>query len=316
MTGTDDSLAHRAARRGRRAGLGAALLGALALACGGRTEPDCAAAATELQRWIDETRGLTPRLPVHDLAARLANHDGAAAPTRGLLIEVTPQRLRIDGDELPPYESPAAAELRDAHIGRAVAGDPAAPLLLAIDVETPWSRVLELTDQAETAGARGIAFLFHDTRPRIPRPGPSAIDPSIDALSRDLTGAETTMTRLSLEVFGRCPQALDLAHELEHSAPGEAEATLAQRLAPALRDCGCAADLASARVLYWAVSTWADAAGQSAILVDLATDARVDDAAIAADPSTPWSTMAERLIAAESAGAAPLRLRFAATPAR
>ncbi|MEZ4385897.1 MAG: hypothetical protein R3A79_31550 [Nannocystaceae bacterium] len=310
MRETDHSSGRPSERRATGLRSAAAwLVAILPLACGARTEPDCAAATTELQRWIDETRERSPRLPVPDLAARLANHEGAPAPTRGLLIELTPQRLRIDGDELPPYDSPAAQELRDAHIGRAVADDPAAPLLLAIDVETPWARVLEVSDRAQETGARRLAFLFHDPRPRIPRPSPSAIDPSLDALGRDRSGAAATMTRLSLEVFDRCPPALDLSHDLEHSAPGEAEAALAQGLAPALRDCGCAADLASARALFWAVATSTDAAGQSAVVVDLVGDGA---AILSAAPSTPWSTMAERLLAAQPADA-PLVLRLAMT---
>jgi hypothetical protein len=177
-------------------------------------------------------------------------------PSAFAVVSIAPASARVDGQSLAATTASAfhtaLTERRRAHeaVEAELGGkSPTPDVIVAVDADAKWGRVVAVTEAAITAGYSHAVFLFDDPSVGLPPPDVSKIDSSLQQISRqsDPQAKEQLLSQLTARVTAPCPGLARAAADKEGKDP----ALLLRGMAEALPQCGCGLDLDSLRSLLW-----------------------------------------------------------------
>jgi len=189
------------------------------------------------------------------LAPRLVGFQGAALAVAAPLVEVTAERIALDGRIVDGAGKQRLVELRKGVAqlyqlyGQLLPNRPAPDRVVrAVDRDVTWSHLVDVTGALAAAGVRNVDWMFASRRTQgaIARPpAPSAVDGELAAI-RALTDATDKARKLGdlvARVVAPCPTVRKLIADLADADSAIRPALLAEGLGPAVAGCGCALDM-------------------------------------------------------------------------
>jgi biopolymer transport protein ExbD len=240
----------------------------LVQACDDPSRPDklgaeqCAQEVLRLRGWLKEMTEETDESPVPvrpSIFLMVANIEKPDRPTSsGPLVEISKKRTWVENqvarpDQLDDLLKKTAKQAEN--LGRGDKEEARLPrLLLAVDRDAPWSRVVAVHDAAARAGFTQISLLFTPYgQSTTKRPGPSSIDGQLDTIQRmtDPVKKVPRLAKLTRRVCSGC-QALDKVFKTLSVTNPEAKARVITRFLPdAVAECACAVDLPALKAILW-----------------------------------------------------------------
>ena len=222
----------------------------------------CAAEVLRLRGWLKEMTEETDESPVPvrpSIFLMVANIEKPDRPTSsGPLVEISKKRTWVENqvarpDQLDELLRKTAKQAEN--LGRGGREETRLPrLLLAVDRDAPWSRVVAVHDAAARAGFTQVSLLFTPYgQATTKRPGPSSIDGQLDNIQRmtDPVKKVPQLAKLTRRVCSGC-QALDKVFKTLSVTNPEAKARVITRFLPdAVAECACAVDLPALKAILW-----------------------------------------------------------------
>ena len=240
----------------------------LATACDDSSKPEklgaerCAREVLRLRGWLTEMTKETDESPVPvrpSIFLMVANIEKPDRPTSsGPLVEITENRTWIENQVARPNqldELMKKTAKQAGNLGRGDREEAKLPrLLLAVDRDAPWSRVVAVHDAAARAGFTQISLLFTPYgAASTKRPGPSSVDGKLDTIQRitDPVKKIPQLAKLTRRICSGC-QALDKVFKTLSVTNPEAKARVITRFLPdAVAECDCAVDLPALKAILW-----------------------------------------------------------------
>jgi len=222
----------------------------------------CAAEVLRLRGWLKEMTEETDESPVPvrpSIFLMVANIRKPDRPTSsGPLVEISENRTWVENQVARPNQLDELLEKTARQAKNLGLGDKQESrlprLLVAVDRDAPWSRLVAATDAAARAGFTQISLLFTPYgAATTKRPGPSSIDGQLDTIRRmtDPVKKVPQLARLTRQVCGGCAQLDKVFKTLSVTNP-EAKARVITRFLPdAVAECGCAIDLPALKAILW-----------------------------------------------------------------
>ena len=237
-------------------------------ACDDSSKPEklaaeqCAAEVLRLRGWLKEMTEETDESPVPvrpSIFLMVANIKKPDRPTSsGPLVEISENRTWVETQVARPNQLDELLEKtakQAENLGRGDKQEARLPrLLVAVDRDAPWSRLVAATDAAARAGFTQISLLFTPYgAATTKRPGPSSIDGQLDTIRRmtDPVKKVPQLASLTRKVCGGC-QPLDKVFKGLSVTNPEVKARVITRFLPdAVAECGCAIDLPALKAILW-----------------------------------------------------------------
>jgi hypothetical protein len=202
------------------------------------------------------------------------------------------QGSKVDRAGLVERLTAAHARLaEDIDMGRVPRRDPPDPkeINVVVDVAVPWSRVVEVTEDAAAAGFTRPAFAFGQPSPVAAPPHTWADDKLAELKKSDASNRASEVARVMTGIVKDCKA---LQREFGRVSATENEdkaAVIIEGTGPALIECGCNVDMPAFRTVMWLV------AGNPQPTTVLHVDIAKGGKPIALAAATPWSEANKQL---------------------
>jgi hypothetical protein len=255
----------------------------------------CAREVLRLRGWLTEMTQEIDESPVPvrpSIFLMVANIEKPDRPTSsGPLVEIAEKRTWVENQVARPgklegllLETAKQAE----NLGRGDKEKALPRLLVAVDRDAPWSRLVAVHDAAARAGFTQLSLLFTPYgREATARPGASRIDAELDAIRgmTDPVKKVPRLAKLTRSVCAGCPQMDKVFKTLSVTNP-EAKARVITRYLPdAVAGCACAVDLPALKAILW---TMLDRPSMIAEQFEIAAEPSEKQKAIKLPLDTPW----------------------------
>jgi len=278
----------------------------------------CVRDVLNLRGWLKELTEKTYESPVSvrsSISLLVANIENADRPTSSRpLIEIGKKKIWVENHLARPVQLKDLLEKTATQAKNLSRGDSKKKLpclLLAIDRDAPWSRVVRVHDVAAQTGFSQLAILYTPYGQKTTaRPGPSNIDVELDTIHKmsDPVEKVTRLAKLIRRVCADCPELDSVFKSLSVTNP-EAKARVIVRFLPdALSECGCAVDLPSLRAILW---TMLEHTSMIAALFEISESPLAKEKVIRQPLDTPWHEVNVYIRSLVRPGM-PRRVRFAA----
>jgi len=237
-------------------------------ACDDSSKPDklgaekCAAEVLRLRGWLKEMTEETDESPVPvrpSIFLMVANIEYPDRPTSsGPLVEISKKRTWVENqvarpDQLDDLMQETAKQAKN--LGRGGQEETKLPrLLLAVDRDASWSRVVAVHDAAARAGFAQISLLFTPYgAATTKRPGPSSIDGQLDTIQRmtDPVKKVPRLAKLTRRICSSCPPLDKVFKTLSVTNPDTKARVITRFLPEAVAECECAVDLPALKAILW-----------------------------------------------------------------
>jgi hypothetical protein len=270
--------------------------------CDDSSKPDklgaeqCAAEVLRLRGWLKEMTVETDESPVPvrpSIFLMVANIENADRPaSSGPLVEISKKRTWVENQVARPNqldELLLKTAKQAENLGR---GDKEAVklprLLVAVDRDAPWGRLVAVHDAAARAGFTQISLLFTPYgAATTKRPGPSSIDGQLDTIATmtDPVKKVPQLAKLTRKVCGGCAPLDKVFKTLSVTNP-EAKARVITRFLPdAVAECDCAIDLPALKAILW---TMLERPTMIVEQFEIATKKSEKQKGVKLAPDTPW----------------------------
>lgn len=255
----------------------------------------CAQEVLRLRGWLTEMTAETDESPVPvrpSIFLMVANIQKPDRPTSsGPLVEIAEKRTWVENQVARPDQLKNLIEKTARQAGNLGRGDKQKTLprlLVAVDRNAPWSRLVAVHDAAAQAGFTQLSILFTPYgRATTARPGPSKIDAELDQILKmpDPAKKVPRLAKLTRRVCGGCPPLDKVFKTLSVTNP-EAKARVITRFLPdAIAECACAVDLPSLKVILW---TMLERPSMIAEQFEIAAEPSDKQKGVKLPPDTPW----------------------------
>lgn len=299
------------------------LLAFLLPACQGSPKPGkldsekCAQEVLRLRGWLnDMTREIDEspvpvRPSVFLMAANIENPDRPTSS--GPLVEISKNRTWVENrvarpDRLNDLLVKTAEQA--GNLGRGGAEKTLPRLLVAVDRDAPWSRLVAVHDAAARAGFTQLSLLFTPYgRTTTARPDPSKIDAELDQIQKmtDPVQKIPRLAKLTRRVCCGCPQLDKVFKTLSVTSPEVKARVITRYLPDAVAACACALDLPALKAILW---TMLERPSMIAEQFEIGAQPSEKHKAIKLPPDTPWHEAHVYVRSLVQPGNSP-RVRFA-----
>lgn len=271
-------------------------------ACDDSSKPDklgaeqCAAEVLRLRGWLTEMTEETDESPVPvrpSIFLMVANIEKPDRPaSSGPLVEISKKRTWVENQVARPNQLDELLKKtakQAENLGRGNKEEIKLPrLLLAVDRDAPWGRLVAVHDAAARAGFTQISLLFTPYgQATTKRPGPSSIDGELDTIQQmtDPVKKVPRLAKLTRRVCSGC-QALEKVFKTLSVTNPEAKARVITRFLPdAVAECACAIDLPALKAILW---TMLERPSMIVEQFEIAVKKSKNQKGVKLPPDTPW----------------------------
>lgn len=272
--------------------------------------PTCQEKTKTLEQQIvdDSKQGGPVEVP---FGVELIKYDGPLLRSAGVIVAISTRGFSVG-------EAPPTGDIY-APLVTARESAKAAPLLLFVDKDAPWSNVSKAAEQAVAAGYNKALFVFRS--PKIPERPPSSIETTLQEMEQKAfqeTGA------LSLEVMAgsyakqmekvleKCPKAWEKVNNQPNATAWlDPIAVFQKSLLPELDACGCNADLDALRAIIFSIMRTTFKPLLSTVEISIAPSEDTKAILLSAPAQKTW---AEAYTSIQNAKGGPFRLHIEGEP--
>jgi len=276
----------------------------------------CAKEVLRLRVWLKEITTETEESPVHlrpSISLMVANIDRPNRPTSsGPLVEISEEHTYVENqlastENMKRLFEETARQARD--LGRGNEGKTLPRLLVAVDRDAHWSRLVEVHDAASRAGFTRLSILFTPYGHRSTnRPGPSGIDEELEEIQKtaDPTRRVAKLAGLTRGICSDCPPLEKVFKSLSVTSPAVKTRVITRYLPDAVAECCCAVDLQALEVILW---TMLERPAMIAGQFEIAAEPNEKQKVVKLPPDTPWHKAHIYVLSLIKPGYSP-RVRF------